>query len=641
MPEIIAAQQDPQSSKSIDSVVSSPIADSLPFNIDTTSSEPILKFSDNVPLGQNCISLKSVLRQFISSLAGKQSVPARAVYNVIGKLRSLRYVLDQYNKGVQTNDESQAYLRHVKVSALQLFSVFGFQVSSPRALVSINGLEELIRSVEKIYADEIAAAKELIAQGVISFEGLMEVYKSGEIVQGVTSLGGARAGFRVVHGYYEERRSLFGMEKSFHLQLEFIASMGTEFAVISFEHVMSGWMGSRTRVLADLDFYPVNERDLASLITRGSKYGQFGSGGPKYLSHGTSSFFMHGIKEKGLSGASSSQIGASGRIMIDVARGASLGHYASQGFDEPTQALMSLAGRYKRMDAKTPSDAIILFDNIPDHLLGIAWPALVGFSFSIKAWGHILVDSLQEIKFNENAFDTLVLDPDRKKLIRALVKFGGGSFTDVIEGKSGGSIFLLHGPPGVGKTLTAEAIAETLHRPLYYVTMGELGTSPDDLERRLGDVLSLCAVWDALVLIDEADVFLEKRSTSDVLRNAMVCVMLRLLEYHQGILFLTTNRVTEFDPAFESRVTLALKYSELEPSARSSIWKNFLGKSCSGMDWNALGKHVMNGRQIKNAVRLATALADETKEPLNQALIENTIRITEIGRADMNSAAKF
>jgi ATP-dependent Lon protease len=41
-----------------------------------------------------------------------------------------------------------------------------------------------------------------------------------------------------------------------------------------------------------------------------------------------------------------------------------------------------------------------------------------------------------------------------------------GKGVDVMEGKGEGAIFLLHGPPGVGKTLTAEAIAELLHKPL-------------------------------------------------------------------------------------------------------------------------------------------------------------------------------
>jgi SpoVK/Ycf46/Vps4 family AAA+-type ATPase len=223
-----------------------------------------------------------------------------------------------------------------------------------------------------------------------------------------------------------------------------------------------------------------------------------------------------------------------------------------------------------------------------------------------------------------------------------LVRFGGEKFEDIIQGKSGGSIFLLHGPPGIGKTLTAEAIAEVLHRPLYYVTMGELGTDPETMEKRLGEILTLCASWDALVLIDEADVFLEKRSTSDVLRNAMVCVMLRMLEYHQGILFLTTNRVTEFDPAFESRVTIALKYNHLTESARSQIWKNLINRleceKSKDLDYGILSKHVLNGRQIKNAIRLAVALSLNEKKPLDMMTCEETLAIMNTGRSEMEKA---
>lgn len=154
----------------------------------------------------------------------------------------------------------------------------------------------------------------------------------------------------------------------------------------------------------------------------------------------------------------------------------------------------------------------------------------------------------------------MVLKQERKELIRAVVRHGTAvQVPDVISGKQGGKIFLLHGPPGVGKTPTAEAIADVLHRPLYYVTMGELGVTPEDLERRLSDVLELCAEWDALAVLDEADVFLETRSNSDLIRNAMICVVLRILEYHPGILFLATNRVRAIDPAFESRIAVALR----------------------------------------------------------------------------------
>ena len=233
------------------------------------------------------------------------------------------------------------------------------------------------------------------------------------------------------------------------------------------------------------------------------------------------------------------------------------------------------------------------------------------------------------------------------------MRFGGGGqehsaghVQDIIAGKSSGSIFLLHGPPGVGKTLTAEAIAEVLHRPLYYVSMGELGTVPEAVENRLRDVLSLCEGWNALALIDEADVFLEKRQISDFVRNAMVCVLLRLVEYHPGILFLTTNRVREFDPAFESRVTVALKYESLDHAARAQVWKTLINRispsiGVGALDWNKLAGHELNGRQISNTVRLALALALDAESALSQEIIEKTIHIMETGRSEMKNATEF
>ena len=67
---------------------------------------------------------------------------------------------------------------------------------------------------------------------------------------------------------------------------------------------------------------------------------------------------------------------------------------------------------------------------------------------------------------------------------------------------------MLHGPPGTGKTLTAEGIAELLKRPLYMVSVGELGTNPHQLETELNKILDVAHSWGAVLLLDEADVFL-------------------------------------------------------------------------------------------------------------------------------------
>jgi len=235
---------------------------------------------------------------------------------------------------------------------------------------------------------------------------------------------------------------------------------------------------------------------------------------------------------------------------------------------------------------------------------------------------------LNQIKFEEKAFDTLVLPSGRKELIQALVSHSETTFTDIISGKGGGSVFLLHGPPGVGKTLTAEAIAELLHRPLYSVTMGELGTTPDELESRLKAILDVCAEWGALILIDEADVFMERRGKKEVVRNAMVCVMLRLIEYYEGVLFLTSNRVRSFDPAFQSRVTVALKYENLSVESRKKVWDNLLAAAkISGINTGKLSKSVLNGRQIKNSIRLAQALAAHKKSAVKQEHLDATLAV--------------
>jgi SpoVK/Ycf46/Vps4 family AAA+-type ATPase len=159
---------------------------------------------------------------------------------------------------------------------------------------------------------------------------------------------------------------------------------------------------------------------------------------------------------------------------------------------------------------------------------------------------------------------------DRQKtLIHALVRehiSESDSFDDVIKGKGRGLIGLLAGTPGCGKTLTAEAVAETTRRPLYAVSAGELGTTPEEVEERLMLVLELAQMWNAVLLLDEAEVFLQQRDVSNVERNALVSIFLRQLEYYQGILILTTNMPEQCDAAFESKLPASPVYLPFDKS---------------------------------------------------------------------------
>ena len=177
----------------------------------------------------------------------------------------------------------------------------------------------------------------------------------------------------------------------------------------------------------------------------------------------------------------------------------------------------------------------------------IASPVVLGFAFAEKLWLEFTVSGVGEISWNELAYESLVLEPKTKDIVKALVEshkyHAAESIDDVIQGKGKGLVAVLHGPPGTGKTLTAEGISELLKCPLYMVSAGELGTDSRFLELELQKILDICHAWGAILLLDEADVFLEKRNMHDLHRNALVSIFLRQLEYFQGILFLTTNRV--------------------------------------------------------------------------------------------------
>ncbi|KAI0401355.1 hypothetical protein F4802DRAFT_580426 [Xylaria palmicola] len=278
-------------------------------------------------------------------------------------------------------------------------------------------------------------------------------------------------------------------------------------------------------------------------------------------------------------------------------------------------------------------------DNPPnDTFLYLLPPTIKGYSLKRKKWLDLNLDLVSDVVWNKDAFESLVLDNKTKRLIRALVsnQLEAEKSTDLISGKGNGLILLLHGGPGTGKTLTAESVAEIAEKPLYPVTCGDIGTEPELVEMYLESVLHLGKTWGCVVLLDEADVFLEQRRLEDLQRNALVSVFLRVLEYYDGMLILTSNRVGTFDEAFKSRIQLALHYPNLGAYQREKIWENFIARlerlGEPDVDFGDLRRHVgdlarhkMNGRQIRNAITTARQYAKWARERLDYKLMEDII----------------
>ncbi|KAJ8123882.1 hypothetical protein ONZ43_g270 [Nemania bipapillata] len=273
-------------------------------------------------------------------------------------------------------------------------------------------------------------------------------------------------------------------------------------------------------------------------------------------------------------------------------------------------------------DSKTANRPMKRAENLQpltDDQRLLATPWVRGFDLMSKQWCELRVDELQPITWNDEAFDNLVLPGDEKQLAWEFVEAKNlpqsEQFDDFIVDKGRGLIILMFGPPGVGKTFTAEAVADKARVPLYAMSAAELGTAPDAVEKALENALGLCRMWNAMLLLDEADVFLGARNSDSIARNELVAIFLRMLEYYQGTMFLTTNRIASIDPAFQSRIDLFLPYQNLSSVARRQVWCNFIGRAgrdrfnVTDESLDKLSQLPLNGREIKNLIKSAQLLS--------------------------------
>lgn len=234
------------------------------------------------------------------------------------------------------------------------------------------------------------------------------------------------------------------------------------------------------------------------------------------------------------------------------------------------------------------------------------------------------IDDLTRYKYDTKMINKLVIDDVRKALVKVLIAHRDSGYQDILEGKGGGAIVLLHGAPGTGKTLTAEVFAESEKRALYSVQCSQLGTSPEELEKELLKVLARAERWKAVLLLDEADVYVHKRG-NDIIQNALVGVFLRVLEYQNAVMFMTTNRHDDIDDAVISRCTAQLAYQRPTKAEAKKIWRvltETAGVEMSDEDIAAVVKEdrELSGRDVKNLIKLAMLV--KPGEPLTAETIE-------------------
>ncbi|KAB2572574.1 hypothetical protein DBV05_g8736 [Lasiodiplodia theobromae] len=340
-------------------------------------------------------------------------------------------------------------------------------------------------------------------------------------------------------------------------------------------------------------------------------------------------------------------------------------HMQSQpAFESGKLSVDILVGNVSEQSVPAPGD-------LPDDDLMLLPERVFGYNLKARSFQQLSIHNLKEIPQRLDGYDRLKLPGSVKQLVRGLVqshamKPNATSSTpeqealdyDVVHGKGRGLILLLHGVPGVGKTSTAETVAESLRMPLWPIVCGDLGTNSSMVDRSLTEICGLADHWGCVLLLDEADVFLAQRNDRDLEQNALASVFLRQLEWFSGILILTTNRVGVIDDAFKSRIHMTLYYPPLDLEQTIEIWKMNLERAeridelrTRGTDRprmrikrekildyakeqfkeNRYGRGQWNGRQIRNAFQTASGLAlhkaseksEENGQPVAPVLTAN------------------
>jgi hypothetical protein len=257
--------------------------------------------------------------------------------------------------------------------------------------------------------------------------------------------------------------------------------------------------------------------------------------------------------------------------------------------------------------------------------------------FDLRRHQHVAihVNNLAAYEYDGSLAEKLVLPKEERELIDTLVSSAGEVMEDIVKGKAGGVIVMASGPAGTGKTLTAEVSSEKVRRPLYAVQCSQLGTDEEALEQKLGLVLERATRWGAVLLIDEADVYVRARGT-DIQQNAIVGVFLRVLEYYRGILFMTTNLETVIDDAILSRVTAWVRYKRPESAEdRTRLWMILSKQYGIKLEMSAVEEMVeslpqVSGRSIRNVLHLAAVVAKRRRVAVDTGLLKFAARFQAI-----------
>ncbi|PMD29545.1 hypothetical protein L207DRAFT_574145 [Hyaloscypha variabilis F] len=481
-------------------------------------------------------------------------------------------------------------------------------------------LLELVEFIESLPAmkDYFTARQANIKEGACCFDDLWTFYAPGSLVWAEV----------------QNNDQIFEVDSCSPLysrsSLDIICSMvdfdGHEFVRTSYCFQVPRYTGQKS--LRDLpiillDYHSDRETFLARMTSRGLKFKELclANPGSKTMREYEGSCYVESEGQEKL-------IDVKGRIVIDQLSylRAQPGLHYLRGLTPVTITERCVCEDCDEidLDGKESSTLITLF------------PARIfGFALRSKLWAQFSLERMRHPEFYDGSLDRLTLNNQSKQELTALIsahldlhKQHLDHALDLIHSAPMGTFIAFQGPPGVGKTLMTEVLAEYYRIPLMDVSVYDKNFEASTSDAK-HSILSLAQRWQALLIVMDANVLLDTASgPSNLSHGALISTVLRAIECYRGLIIFNTSQINPLQKPLADRIQLVLKFNELSEADSLKIFDVFLGQTTLDDEERSLvleyiksistGQR-LSGRQIRNVVQVAISACQAESRNLQPA----------------------
>ena len=188
-----------------------------------------------------------------------------------------------------------------------------------------------------------------------------------------------------------------------------------------------------------------------------------------------------------------------------------------------------------------------------------------------------------------------------------------------------GLSMLFSGPPGTGKTMAAQVIANQLKMRLYKVQISQIVSKYiGETEKNLSMIFTEAKNADCILFFDETDALFGKRTevkdSHDRHANIETAYLLQQMEDYVGVVLMATNLILNIDEAFMRRINFVVSFPFPDEETRRLLWNKLLDTKAPiaedvDLDFLAEGFRLAGG-SIKNCVINAAFSAAAEDKPI-------------------------